>query len=123
MRRLLVVSIFVALIFGTIGCDEKTRETKIVFAEIKDINNNKDNTLLWLKVESQYTIGFPLKMVYLAYNSRVKTLSPLATIHFNQTANVYQVYIEMPTLQDLQSWKEAFDKNEPVVLYPKPPTG
>ena len=119
MKRAPMLLMLLLVMLVTINCFEQSGG-QVVSAEIKDININKDLTLLWLEVADQYTMRFPLKMVHLVYDSQVKIMSPYATLRFNRGTDAYEVDIKMPTLQDLQSWEQAFDKNEPVVLYPKP---
>lgn len=121
--KFLAISISALLFFGTIGCTKKTSRDsgKVVFAQIDDVHLNKRYTLPWLKLEDKYTFGIPLEKVHLYVADGIKTSSPLVTIYFNQRANVNQADIEMPTLEDLKLWQEAFDKNEPVILYPKSP--
>ena len=121
MRRKLFIGSMFLLLFITAGCAKKTAQGggEIVFAQIKNTNTFKEDTLLWLKIKGKHTFGVPLDKVQL-FSTKYNTFTPWATVYYNRAANVYQVDIEMPTLADIQYWQEAFDKNERVILYPKP---
>ena len=129
MKKLLIltmVSIF------SLGCQVTTHlNNRLLYAELMPQSTKEFSNLL-LKIDGGNSNGFSYDLfVVNAYQLKLMSTGnhedPYLTIRYivdNKKAGddrrIEYAEIDLPNLNELKNWKDALNKNEPVILYPKP---
>ena|SRR3989338_1287614 len=119
--------ILVVVLISNLGCQViYYTNDELLFAAIDNPQSDKLSTKILIKIRDNdifSVTAYELKLIHTGRNNGVVVPFVRSRYHIDKNVSgdnrIFEyIEVDLPSLDDLQRWRVAIDKNEPVVLYP-----